>query len=1825
MEDERSDDTAAEELKAQHKRIPVQWKAQHALVVAFFLLLFVFHALGIYLFCSGFLLSRLVLPDRSQCNILPTDVQQGYVPGSINNGCWHPKSFDKAVVILVDALRYDFTVPFQPRPGDEQPHYFHNALPVLYETSVAQPNNAFLRPFIADPPTTTTLRLKGLTTGTLPTFIDAGSNFAGTAIDEDNLIEQLYKAGKKVVHIGDDTWHSLFPGYFEPNLTQPFDSFNVWDLHTVDNGVNAHLFPLLTPAMQGRWDVIIGHYLGVDHAGHRYGPDHPAMHDKLAQMNGVIRRMIAELDDSTLLVVMGDHGMDVKGDHGGESDDEVQAALWMYSKRPVFGSRDADSVRPPLTAKERAVGQIDLVPTLAFLLGLPVPFNNLGQPIAEAFLGPRTDYDNLARVNRLTAAQIHQYQGYYAKARGLDEAATSSTSREWQEANTVYHNAHNASWLSTSPGARDIADAFAAYQVENLRICRDLWARFDLVSMAMGIAALLGACAILAIYAHGIGADRATLTPLLLGWGVAGTVGGAAVGAVVGAFPSLSLIQLSAFGAAMGGTGATLVGLWPARKILRAPVPRTFWGGLCFLVTLLLCVGFASNSFTIWEDEQLLSILTTFGVLMLSSSLGQDLPEDRVLGVANSVSFLAATRLSSMSRLCREEQMPDCRSTYYASATSSTSAEWQLIIPVVVLAALPSAIASFFGRTRNYQGIAVIWIGYAMRAGLALVALFWILDAADDNEWTTRLSKETLKTSRVLIAQVVLALAFAGGYAIYVMASPLLDVKNEDARPMEAPATKQSEPVQTDEPIFTSMDDVPNKPKPRLIIFGYANTHGTRYFLLPCAWILALQLLQKPMGQGALALCLVSILNLLEILDANDLRHTALGPTLLALLGNFYFFKTGHQAALATIQWESAFIPLKAITYPWSPLFVTLNTFGAQILCAIAVPAISLWKVPPKQQGLLGRISGGMATHVLFHAAIAVATVLEAAWLRRHLMLYRVFMPRMLLAIIVLLLVEIVGALVALLGVRWAIAWHNPPPHIQATINSLALPLLPPPPMAGQPPDPRTFDTWEDAFQYPLPVVRKLEQQLRRQLEDNRQKLRALVGASYRDLLGTAERIIEMDGQIRMVEERLGGVGRQCSARAVERVGDNHARMRAGREDGEREGNRAMVQTKVLQSALTACTRTMRARGDALLVAKLLVLARVLHKRVSEGVGAPDMIGELGRKLAMLRKKLLAYIERSLARPAADRHSLARTLCAYALVSSSSPRDVLRHFLQVRLREIESKAEVATEATILQVLESCHRTLVDSRALFPKLFTESLAQLGTLPLVQDAQVKALHELNLDIYGAWLAPDVQGFTPWVRHEQLSASEVNDGLSAWSKQAQECTVGAVTAYLESETDAHAILSVRKKVLSQYLAMAARRSDASHSHAIENLRSVFLARLSRLAELRAQEGAAVFEDINLAASPPPGAGDLWQLASQGFDASHGAAQLRQAVLDRRHGRDERLRTICQRLDAWVHNLGAFWDLTQQMRATRWNDDADVDFDDPDDGEALLDTLTKRDPEQLRTGLREATREAIEHIYATVQRASDAGSNAALLLRLLREIHHRQRTLAAHLGIGPNTSSHDTFATLATSLHQKFAASVSDTVLKQHAAPRGKHVGIPLSLWEGAPALPVQPSPATHRVLSAVQRGLGEVGGDVWSPDAVGALKTVLDGRLAERLGEGATGGDHSEPVVNGHAAKDDETGEEADAVNPGPVVNGEPPVDDRRRHQQLQLLFDVLYLQAVLHHQPSHEGEGGGGALQDLAAQLTAKLHLDMPTSERLRKSAGEYWRKTYLLFGLLAPHG
>lgn len=135
---------------------------------------------------------------------------------------------------------------------------------------------------------------------------------------------------------GDDTWTQIYPHAYTDMY--PYPSFNVWDLHTVDNGVLEVLLPLLnasaTPLMfrgpnqqesydktmnrsvignmtsRGKdWKLFVGHFLGVDHVGHHHHSEHAEMPLKLRQLDEVLKSVIASIPNDTILIVIGDHGV----------------------------------------------------------------------------------------------------------------------------------------------------------------------------------------------------------------------------------------------------------------------------------------------------------------------------------------------------------------------------------------------------------------------------------------------------------------------------------------------------------------------------------------------------------------------------------------------------------------------------------------------------------------------------------------------------------------------------------------------------------------------------------------------------------------------------------------------------------------------------------------------------------------------------------------------------------------------------------------------------------------------------------------------------------------------------------------------------------------------------------------------------------------------------------------------------------------------------------------------------------------------------------------------------------------------------------------------------------------------------------------------------------------------------------------------------------------------------------------------------------------------------------------------------------------------------
>ena len=64
--------------------------------------------LGLLVFVFGFFLTRFEMPHVSMCNDTLGNGTGIRATGNNDHGCWHPRRYDKAIVVVIDALRLDF-------------------------------------------------------------------------------------------------------------------------------------------------------------------------------------------------------------------------------------------------------------------------------------------------------------------------------------------------------------------------------------------------------------------------------------------------------------------------------------------------------------------------------------------------------------------------------------------------------------------------------------------------------------------------------------------------------------------------------------------------------------------------------------------------------------------------------------------------------------------------------------------------------------------------------------------------------------------------------------------------------------------------------------------------------------------------------------------------------------------------------------------------------------------------------------------------------------------------------------------------------------------------------------------------------------------------------------------------------------------------------------------------------------------------------------------------------------------------------------------------------------------------------------------------------------------------------------------------------------------------------------------------------------------------------------------------------------------------------------------------------------------------------------
>ncbi|XP_017882282.1 GPI ethanolamine phosphate transferase 2 [Ceratina calcarata] len=257
----------------------------------------------------------------------------------------------RLIIMIIDSLRWDFVT----------------GMPVT--NSLIANSSACLLQAKVQSPTVTMPRVKAITTGMIPSFIDVALNFGNKPVSGDSVLYQAKEAGLKLVFYGDDTWITLFPSVFD--RYDGTTSFLVTDFTEVDNNVTRHIREELHD--KSDWSIMILHYLGLDHIGHVHGPFSPLIKVKLEEMDDVIAQIQAKVqewnqnNDPSLFIISGDHGMKDSGGHGGSTLAETTVPFI------AIGGKCLQSNNNP-----REISQIDITSTLSVILGLPIPHSNIG-------------------------------------------------------------------------------------------------------------------------------------------------------------------------------------------------------------------------------------------------------------------------------------------------------------------------------------------------------------------------------------------------------------------------------------------------------------------------------------------------------------------------------------------------------------------------------------------------------------------------------------------------------------------------------------------------------------------------------------------------------------------------------------------------------------------------------------------------------------------------------------------------------------------------------------------------------------------------------------------------------------------------------------------------------------------------------------------------------------------------------------------------------------------------------------------------------------------------------------------------------------------------------------------------------------------------------------------------------------------------------------------------------------------------------------------------------------------------------------------------------
>jgi hypothetical protein len=197
----------------------------------------------------------------------------------------------------------------------------------------------------------------------------------------DHLFAAAKRAGFRTGLAGHAGWGKLFPGALDERvLINDPPVTEIDPLYRTSDSVAAGALGLLRQNLQ----LILVHFPSVDLLGHGFGGASPEYAESVRRVDAHLATLLAAVDlGSTTVIVTSDHGHIDRGGHGGWEPVVKQVPLVLAGAGIRRGVQGGD------------VRQVEVAPTVAVLLGIPIPAHSQGRPLVEALeadgrvFGPR--------------------------------------------------------------------------------------------------------------------------------------------------------------------------------------------------------------------------------------------------------------------------------------------------------------------------------------------------------------------------------------------------------------------------------------------------------------------------------------------------------------------------------------------------------------------------------------------------------------------------------------------------------------------------------------------------------------------------------------------------------------------------------------------------------------------------------------------------------------------------------------------------------------------------------------------------------------------------------------------------------------------------------------------------------------------------------------------------------------------------------------------------------------------------------------------------------------------------------------------------------------------------------------------------------------------------------------------------------------------------------------------------------------------------------------------------------------------------------------------